>query len=98
MASGAVSVRPVTGLVEALQPIGVHVQQSAGLGPLVAAREPLTRRPAPLRAPVAMEDLPDRRAAIADQAGQPGRPVVGPLPGLEDSLLLIVGQPPRTRP
>ena len=95
---GAIPRRPVPGHVETLQALGVHVQQRARLGPLIAPKGPLPRRPAPSRDAVAGQHLPHRRAPKADQARQPGRSVVGPLARIQNALLDGVLELPRTRP
>src|SRR4051794_17484022 len=43
------------------------------------------------------QDFPDRRAAIANQPRQPGRPEIRPCPRLQDPLLSLRAQRPRTR-
>ena len=86
--------RPVPGPIKAGQALDVHVQQRAGLGPLVAL-ERLPRRAAPPREAVTGKDLVDRRAGPVQQAGEATRAEVRALTCPADSLLLSWLEQPR---
>jgi hypothetical protein len=53
----AIACRPVPRHAKALQALGVHVQQRPRLRPLIAAKRPFPRRPAPPRSTVAGQHL-----------------------------------------
>ena len=93
----AVAMCPMPRLAEDRQLLGVHVQQRAGLSPLVAARDRRPRRAPPPRTAVTPEHLVDRRAAIADDPSKPRRSQIRPLARLHDPALDRLLKPPRTR-
>jgi hypothetical protein len=90
--------RPVPRPVELRQFLGVDVQQRARLRPFKAAVALPRPRAAALRASVTSQHLPNRAAAIADQAREPSRPVVRALPRIKDALLDLRAQRPRATP
>src|SRR5829696_1535283 len=73
------------------------MQQRARLRPFEPT-EGLALPAPPARNAMAVEHLPDRAAAEADQPGQPRRAVAGPLTGGNDLALTLSRQRPRTRP
>ncbi len=94
---GALAGGPVPGPIELGHPERVDVQQRARVGPLVATM----RAAFPARSsadPVTLEHLPVRQAMPAGQPRQPHRPPIGLRSGVQDRLLLLGRQRPRTRP
>src|SRR4051794_14678807 len=95
---GALAGRPMAGLVELDDRERVDVQQRARLGPLKAPGRRLGLRAAsPPRTAMALEHLPRRRAMPAGDRRKTHRPPVRPGPRLENLLLELRTQRPRTR-
>src|SRR5712692_7301632 len=95
---------PITGngmtrRAEPDEPLRVDVEQVAGTGPLVAARQ-LARRLRRPRDPRTFERPPDGRMRVAGLAGDQPRPPAAAPPGATDPVPLLRGQKPRavTRP
>src|SRR5271167_4400827 len=82
------------GTLKARVSSGVHVQQIARTGPLVAAGS-ITRRSRAPRETMAVQHLPDRRVWMTGRASDQSWPPAGALPCFADPVLGAEVQQPR---